>query len=294
MTEGEKQARLNARAELRAARLQQMENANAKAQNRPAARIVGEDMAKSRHGYYNPRANEIHINRSLLVDQDPSAATKNYFHESRHAFQHDVVKHGERHTDISREVRESWAQNFQHYRHYNRQEIKNQLQNNREFRDMTPQQQLRVAQKANRTIFESYRNQAVEMDARKTSKNQMRAYRREMEQIRQEKAEVLRQVKTNRISRQLARDRQSDSSQQGEIRNANPIHMNSGNHDFPNGPIVHMGASSHGSTGHMGAGHGKGASIGALGGHGSAAGPGGSTGGHGGSSGGHGGSSGGR
>lgn len=124
MTEQEKQARIQSLAkeldpsnwnslnlQKRTELLQRVENLQAELQNRPAATVSNEPMATNQHGYY--------CNQKIVQNQDmvkycktSDMATKNLFHEGRHAYQKDVVAHPENHPEVSAETRDAWDRNL--------------------------------------------------------------------------------------------------------------------------------------------------------------------------------------
>lgn len=71
-------------------------------------------MARKELGCYNPANNTIKLNANYLETPDCKDLMNTLLHESRHAFQHQCVKHPES-CDVSPKVIEVWKDNQKHY-----------------------------------------------------------------------------------------------------------------------------------------------------------------------------------
>jgi|GEM_PF-4998699 len=125
--------------------LNDLERQEAIEQNRPPADVAGEEMASSENGYYDHNVNKIAINNEQLESDEPYDALRTYYHEERHAYQHDQVEKLEEGKTDNPEQTQEWKENFDNYDEPG-------------------------------SDFELYENQPVEQDARDHSTKKMLEY----------------------------------------------------------------------------------------------------------------------
>ena len=98
----------------RRASLQNLEYREADSQGRfPAGVNTSDSMRPEEYGAYDPSANQININSALLAESSPAQALGTYFHEERHAQQHNAARFPE--LSDNPEQAQEWRDNFKNY-----------------------------------------------------------------------------------------------------------------------------------------------------------------------------------
>lgn len=280
--------------------LQRLENHQAKLEKRAPAQVRLSHMSSNQRGFYNPATNTIHMNHDAVKYMDkPDQILTTLYHESRHAYQADVVKRPEVHPEVSPKDREAWAQNLRHYRQYTKErvdKISDRLLRERE-KNMTPEQVRQYRKHIDNAVYRSYHDHnVIEEDARKQGDIMFKKWEKQEEKLRipPEKQAIQKDAPVKETGKNGLHSVSHNTSAKGH---ASALASVGGK----NGPGGHGSSGGHSGLGaiggHTGAGHGGSSGghsgLGAVGGH-TGAGHGGSSGGgHGGSGGGHGGTGGG-
>jgi len=89
--------------------LNEAEHQEASAQKRKPAEVTSENMDSHEYGFYNRGTNTIAINDDFINKEEPYDALRAYFHESRHAYQHEQAENP---TEVSPEQSQLWKENF--------------------------------------------------------------------------------------------------------------------------------------------------------------------------------------
>lgn len=93
----------------RLAALNELEEQEAYEQGREPAEVMGENLPPNVDGSYNYDENKIKIDNELLQSDEPYDALRTYYHEERHAYQHDQARDPENADDFeqARQLREN-------------------------------------------------------------------------------------------------------------------------------------------------------------------------------------------
>ena len=101
--------------------LNEMERQLASQENRPAlpvAVIPPDKREPGLQGYFDPKEGKnggIFVDPQLIYNDEPYQAAETYFHEARHAYQHEVAINSKKHPEVSREQADQWRTNDEAY-----------------------------------------------------------------------------------------------------------------------------------------------------------------------------------
>ena len=123
--------------------LNEMERQEAYIQNREPAEVISRDMESYEGGSYNHDTNTISINSDHISNDEAYDAHRAYYHESRHAYQHEQAKNPAEANNP--EQAQEWKENHANY--------------------ITPEQD-----------YDGYKNQPVEKDANEYATTRMHEY----------------------------------------------------------------------------------------------------------------------
>jgi len=90
--------------------LNEVELLEANNQNREPAEIISQDMPSYKGGSYDYNTNTIKINSDFISNEEPYDALKSYYHESRHAYQHEQANNPSEANDP--ELAQEWKENL--------------------------------------------------------------------------------------------------------------------------------------------------------------------------------------
>lgn len=77
--------------------------------------ISFESLDKTTRGYFSDESDKITINGDLISKSDSYSLVNTAIHETRHAYQYQVINHPER-FQVSKETIKQWKENWDHYR----------------------------------------------------------------------------------------------------------------------------------------------------------------------------------